>query len=270
MSRDTFLKSVTVIDTETTHLKAELAEIVEVAGARYDGQNWQVQSRLLGAKNGIPPEASAKNNISSRMIAGLPTWNDAIPEVCEILNWPNSRFWVAHNCPYDQGVLATAWDNSGADHQHNAILAMDRAVWICTHRLAKKLLNVDFPSMEYNLSYLRYRLDLPVSDDLPAHRANADTLVCAVLFEFLVDYALATDRITDGPDIAEQMHALCWNPIMLNTWPFGKHKGQALSEIPNDYYIWAMDNLDSLKEGSPSYDADLAASVAAELEKRIA
>jgi DNA polymerase III epsilon subunit-like protein len=224
MSRETFLKSVTVIDTETTHLNTELAEIVELAGARYDGNNWQVESRLLGAVNGIPPEASAKNNISRRMIEGLPTWNDSIPACMNILNWPSSRYWVAHNCAYDQKVLETAWNNSPAEHQHNAVLAQDRGVWICTHRLSKRLLNVDFPSMEYNLSYLRYRLDLPVSDDLPAHRANADTYVCAVLFEFLVDYALATSAVIDGPDLGDQIHALCWNPIKLATWPFGKHK----------------------------------------------
>ena len=60
MNRDIFLGSVTVIDTETTNLIPADAEIVEIAAAHYDGNNWQVADMLLGAKNGIPPEASAK------------------------------------------------------------------------------------------------------------------------------------------------------------------------------------------------------------------
>lgn len=269
MNRDDFLRCVTVIDTETTNLHAEKAEIVEVAGARYDGVNWHVKSTLLGAKAGIPPEASAKNHISNRMIEGLPCWNEQLDNVCDILNWPHSRFWVAHNCAYDQGVLTVAWDGSGPEHQHHSVLAQDRGAWICTYRLAKKLLDFDFNDMQYNLSFLRYKLDLPVPDELEAHRAGADTLVCAILFEFLVDFALATDRVKEGPDLDQQMHALCWDPIPISAWPFGKHKGQPLSAIPDDYYAWALDNLDALNEGKTSYDPDLAASVLDELNRRL-
>ena len=270
MSRDIFLSNLTVIDTETTNLYPEKAEIVELAGARYDGKNWSVASALLGAKNGIPPEASAKNHISQRMIDGKPTFADSIETVKSVLSWPNSKYWVAHNCKYDQQVLSVAWQNSGPDHEYNSLLAEDKAVWICTHRLSKNLLDFDFADMQYNLSYLRYKLDLPVSDDLDAHRAGADTLVCAVLFEFLVDYALATGRVRDDATIGQQIHDLCWQPMLTKKWPFGKYRGKLLSEIPDDYYIWAMENLDSLKEDKAEYDADLAASVAAELTTRLA
>ena len=268
MSRQSFLGSVTVLDTETTNLHPDKAEIVEIAGAQYDGQNWTVSSRLLGARDGIPPEASAKNHISNRMIEGLPTFSQST-EICrQILGWEGSGFLVAHNCKYDQEVLAKAWIES--DSIEDAERALDGSRWICTHRLSKQLLrDVDFPDMQYNLSYLRYKLDLPIPDDIEAHRAGADAMVCAILLEFLVDYALATDQIIDGPDVGDQVHDLCWKAIPVTSWPFGKHKGKALSEIDTDYYMWALENMDSLNEEKSSFDPDLATSVAAELERRL-
>lgn len=267
MSRDSFLGSVTVLDTETTNLHAELAEIVEVAGAVYVNQQWQVSSMLLGAENGIPPEASAKNNISNKMISGLPLFSQRSDQVATLLNWDGAAYLVAHNCRYDQDVLALAWANAGDLVRPS--YALDQSRWICTHRLSKHLLNYDFPDMQYNLSYLRYRLDLPVPDNTAAHRAGDDTLTCALLFEFLVDYAIATGIVEDSPDLGTQIHALCWAPIYYTTWPFGKHRGRPLAEIETDYYIWAMQNMDALNEDRDGYDPDLAASVATELEKRL-
>ena len=266
MNRDTFLSTVSVLDTETTNLHPAQAEIVEIAGARYDGQRWQVSDMLFGAKNGIPPEASAKNHISNRMIEGLPTMLDAPDRAKDILGWTQT-YLVAHNCKYDQDVLMYSWANAGSFE--DAEIAADRSKWICTHRLSKQLLNVDFPDLQYNLSYLRYKLDLPVPDELGAHRAGADTITCALLFEFLVDYALATNQVTEGLDLGEQVHALCWKPLIVVTWPFGKNRGRPLSEIETDYYMWAMENMDALNEDKDGYDADLAASVAAELERRL-
>jgi len=266
MSRETFLQSVTVIDTETTNLKPELAEIVEIAGARYNGQNWQVNSTLLGAKNGIPPEASAKTHISTRMIDGKPTFADSQDTVSQILNVANTRWYVAHNSSYDQTVLAKSYSECGQNELQ--AVANDRSRWICTHRLSKRLLDVTFADMQYNLSYLRYKLDLPISDDIESHRAGADTLVCAVLFEFLVDYALATDRVTDGLDLGDQIHYLCWQPIVYKAWPFGKNKGKAFGEIPDDYYLWALQNLDALNEDKADFNPDLSESVRLELERR--
>jgi DNA polymerase III epsilon subunit-like protein len=100
--RDTFLRSVTVLDTETTNLYPDKAEIVEIAGASYDGQNWQVESRLFGAADGIPPEASAKNHISMRMIEGKPTFIEQLDDAKRIMGLMTSTFFVAHNCAYDQ------------------------------------------------------------------------------------------------------------------------------------------------------------------------
>jgi len=267
MSKQKFLKSVTALDTETTNLHAAEAEIVEVAGARYDGRNWLVSSLLLGAEHGIPPEASAKTHISNRMINGLPTFKDNHHSVEVILHVDDTTYWIAHNCAYDQTVLAKSWSEI-ADNQ-KAATALDQTRWICTYRLAKQLLAFDFPNMQYSLSYLRYKLDLSIDDDAVSHRAGDDTLVCAVLFEFLVDYALITEQVTDSDDLGEQMHKLCWKPLVYTTWPFGKNKGKSFSEIPDDYYLWALSNIDALDDTKADFNSDLAESVRLELEGRL-
>lgn len=268
MNKNELLKSVTVLDTETTHLVPEKAEIVELAVAKYAQGNWHTTSLLMGANYPIPPEASAKNHISNRMISGLPRFQDKIQDIDLMLNLDDSSFLVAHNSKYDQKVLETTWTNLNLSHK--AAIAKTNDKWICTHRLAKRLLDYDFNDMQYNLSYLRYKLDLPVPDDMGSHRAAADTLTCAVLFEFLVEYAIATNKVDAAKDLGKQLHLLCWDTLVVKTWPFGKHKGKPLVDIETDYYIWAMNNLDALNMSGQSYDKDLADSVALELEKRLA
>lgn len=267
MNKFAFLSSVVVLDTETTNLFPEKAEIVELASAKFINGEWQVDSLLMGANKGIPPEASAKNHISNKMIMGLPRFQDQLDKIDEMLGLSYVKYLAAHNSKYDQKVLETAWIHSNLHYQ--AKLAQDQTKWICTHRLAKKIFNHDFSDMQYNLNYLRYRLDLPVPDDLGSHRAGADTLTCALLLEFLIDYAAETGLVDINADIGAQLHAICWDTIMVKKWPFGKHKGKSLEEIETDYYQWAIANLDALKEDSQSYDKDLAESVAIELEKRL-
>jgi exodeoxyribonuclease X len=265
--RNTFLKSISVLDTETTNLIPEKAEIVELAGAFYDGNTWKVTGQFFGAKNGIPPEASAKNHISKRMIAGLPTFVEQVSRAKEIMNWEKARYFVAHNCSYDQAVLSSAWVSASCNL--DVIKTQDTGNWICTHRLAKQLIPHDFKDMQYNLSFLRYKLDLPVPDEMPSHRADADTFICAVLFEFLVDYAIAQNLVKDGPTLGEEIHRLCWKPFTVTAWPFGKNKGKTFKEIPTDYYMWALGNLSCLDEKHRDFDRDLAENVRIELESRL-
>jgi len=267
MHKENFFKTVTVVDTETTHLVPEKAEIVEIAGARYKDNDWQVQSTLLGSRDPIPPEASAKNNISQRMIAGKPTFADSVPLVKEILHWTDTSYWVAHNSFYDQEVLGRAWIM--ADEVKQCVITQDRGRWICTHRLAKQLFTVDFPNMQYNLSYLRYRFDLPVDDSTGVHRAHDDTYVCSKLFEFLVNTALERGIVTDSPDIGKQINKLCWQAFPVVSWPFGKYKGKKFKEIPTDYYMWALENMDCFKDKHENYNPELIEAVRQELETRI-
>lgn len=266
MMKEQFLRSVTVLDTETTNIDVTKAEIIEIASGIYSNPEWQVETQLLGSHQPIPPEASATHHISNRMIEHKPKFSECVPEVMGTLAW--SQPWrVAHNAAYDQAVLAKAFEDSG--HVDQARSAQDKQTWICTYRLAKKILNGHFPDMKYGLSYLRYRLDLAIPDHVPAHRADADVYTCAALLELLVDFAIDTHQIDDQLPLGAQLNKLCWSAFNITHWPFGKHAGTALADLSTDYYLWALENMDALKEHHPSYDADLASSVAQELEKRL-
>lgn len=268
MSIETFFESVTVLDTETTHLLPDQAEIVEIAGARWYQQEWAAESTLLNARNGIPPAASAKNNISPRMIANQPYFDQITNDIKVMLNWNGARYFVAHNARYDREVLKHAWNRveSTADRR----ICEDQSRWICTWRLSRQILAHDFNDIEYGLNYLRYLLDLPVADNTAVHRAADDTVMCALLLEYLTRKVVADGYVRADEDIGAYLHQLCWSPIIMQTWPMGKYRGAALADIPTDYYVWALKNINSLNESDPSYDIDLATSVAAVLEKRLA
>lgn len=262
-----FKHSLVVIDTETTHLLPEQAEVVEVASASWTNDGWKTRGTLLGAVNGIPPAASAKNNISNKMIAGLPTFAQSTDVVCDILNWPTTQYYVAHNANYDRKVLAHAWERVAQDDFK--LICEDQSRWICTWRLSKHILNHEFDDMEYGLNFLRYKLDLPVKDDLQLHRATDDAYLCAVLLDYLIASAVKSHIIDPEDNICEQLNELCWKPIIQHHWPFGKYKGKDLTEIPNDYYIWAFKNIPNLNEDSNDFDFDLAESVRLALEERL-
>ena len=269
MSTRKFLKEITVLDTETTNLLADQAEIVELAAAQFnDRDGWVIRDKLFNARNGIPPAASAKNNIGPRMIRDQPYWDQCVREIKDMLDWDGARYFVAHNCSYDQSVLATAWQRM--DGSADVDLAQDQSRWICTWRLSKHILGHDFGDIEYGLNYLRYLLDLPVPDDHVSHRAGADTLICALLLEKLMGIAVQKDLLSLGADVGRQLHDLCWSVIPIATWPLGKYRGVALTEIPDDYWVWALKNLPALNEADAGYDRDLAENVRLLLEARLA
>lgn len=263
----TFFSKVTVLDTETTHLHPEQAEIVEIAGVHYSDDRWNAQGMMLGAAHGIPPEASAKNNISNKMIAGLPIFAERTNNIKSLLRWPDTQWYVAHNARYDREVLAMSWTEVGDDSSVD--ICADQYRWLCTWRLSRHILAHEFNDCEYGLNYLRYRLELPVPDDMRLHRADDDAYLCAILLEFLTIYALEKGIIDDNADIGTQLNKLCWSAIPQVTWPFGKHRGKSLTDIPNDYYTWAFTNLSALNEDSNDYDLDLSESVRKVLEARL-
>ena len=228
---------------------------------------WVSNGMLLGAYRGIPPEASAKNNISNRMLAGKPKFDQNIQNVKALLGWPDSAYFVAHNASYDRAVLVASFGrmHGGADIK----LTKDDSRWLCTWRLSKHILSHEFGDVQYGLGYLRYHLDLDVPDDTGVHRADADALVCAKLLDRLISVAVSNGQINAGSDIGIQLNKLCWSHIDTKIWPFGKHKGRLLSELDNDYYAWALKNLPQLQEVGTSYDADLSESVRRLLEKRL-
>ena len=254
-----FLKSVTVFDTETTNMLPEKCEIVEIATGYLADNHWTINQLLLGAYNGIPPEASAKHHISNRMIDGKLPFDKAISAIKHLLDWEHSSYFIAHNAKYDRAALKTSFLKYNFDD--DAKICDDDSRWICTWRLSKHILQHSFTDIQYGLEYLRYKLDLTVDDSVGSHRAGDDTLVCIALLNTLIELACANNQLDINKPIGPQLNALCWSYIPITTWPFGKHKGTLLTDLDNSYYAWALKNMNSLNEDSNDFDIDLTESI---------
>lgn len=255
----TFLQETLVLDTETTSLIHKEAEIIQYAAAdvltilgEIAAETYRIPNSFHQPDVTIPPEVSAITSITNRMVKGHEPFADAIPRIQAELD--KYKYFVAHNAFYDNGVLSA----------HG--IKMPKP--FCTMRMARKLFADSETITAHNLSYLRYVLDLPISDTLPAHLADADVMVTGILFYTLVEKAISDGfiRIEDG-DIGGQLEVWMEEPIIVTKMTFGKHKGKDFSEVPLSYWQWALENFDSLDEDDSAFDRDFAASVTLAIEE---
>lgn len=252
---DQLFKNFTVIDIETTNLDADVGEIIEAASGIYRNDEWVVESKLFGSEALIDPMASAMTHISNRMIKGKPKFGEEIGTDLMLVGYDWALYRVAHNAQYDKAFIAKKVAGLGLDVDS----FLNEGTWICSLNLAKKLL--EGQAERFNLNYLRYFLDLDVPDDCIAHRAGNDVLITCKLFEHLVMIMIERDLLDLTGNIGEQILTYVNTIEPYQVWPFGKHKGQAFSEVPESYYVWALENMDALKEGNERYDPRLVKSI---------
>lgn len=242
-----------VFDTETTSLDFREAEVIEFAAAVYHSGRWyMVHDQMYQPHKPISTMVSSITHITNRMVAECDHFDSAPvqEELSRCLHLGD--IYVAHNLFYDERVLK------------NYDLTFPRQV--CTMKMAKRL----HPDLEcYKLGYLRYHFDLPVPEDLIPHRARADVIVTALLFERLLEDAIAAGHLEDNETLPDQLLAWMSSPILIEKMPFGKHKGVPLAQVPMSYWMWALDNVSSLQEDAPEYDPDFAESVRLVLERQV-
>ncbi len=250
-----------VIDFETTSLDFREAEIIQYAGdnviaileqAALNGYDDAVTYQFYKPDEPVTPKISSVTCITNRMLQGMPRFKDHQEEVERQLN--NHKYLIAHNAYYEEGVLKSH--------------GMSFPKTICTMRFSRKLYKDREDITEHNLTFLRYALDLPVPDEIRAHLAHEDAMVTALLFIRLVDDAVHAGIIDpDAESVGEQIVNWLDEPIITETMPFGKHKGKKLTEVPIDYWQWAIQKMDSLNEDNPAFDRDFAASVTLAIEE---
>jgi len=249
-----------VIDTETTSLDFKEAEVIQYAGDNVisilerfaeNGHVGAVPAQFYKPDSPVTAETSSITTITNRMVDGSPNFKDCTAEVQKQIN--AYKYMVAHNSYYDEGVFKA----------HGISFPKT----ICTMRFAKKLYKDDVNITKHNLSFLRYALDLPIPDDVPAHLADADVLVAALLFVRLVEDAITAGHLdVAAGNLGEQITDWLDQPVIITIMPFGKHKGKKLTEVPIDYWQWALENFNSLNEEDSAYDKDFAASVTQAIE----
>lgn len=252
MSKQDLFSKVVVFDTETTSKDFKEAEVVEFCFGGYQDQKWQAQfSSFYLPSEPIKPEVSAITHITNKHVAGAKPFIEDRDAIVELFQG-EGVIAVAHNIFYDAQVLKR--------------YEIEVPTQVCTMKMARKLFGEDPTVTEFNLSYLRYRFELEVPEDVIPHRAEADVIVTSLLFEYLVDVAIERGELIQG-DLTKSLIDWINEPVYITVMPFGKHKGKKMTEVPLSYWQWALENFDSLQEDKPEYDPSFAASVNAALDK---
>lgn len=256
-----FINQCLIVDTETTSKDYKEAEIIEFSCIGVaDGEVQVLANDMYKPSISILPEISAVTHIVDEMVEDKKLFqdsNDNERHIFELVNQHNMVL-VAHNAPYDKGVIANYKNMPNCD-----------ASWVCTMRLAKRLFIEDETVKQFNLQYLRYRFKLVIDQHVDPHRALSDCIVTARLLEFLVSELDSRGILDDSMPYRDQIIDWINKPIFVPKMNFGKHKDQKWDDIPTDYIVWAINNLDCLKESNPLYDPDMVHTIAIVMEDRI-
>ncbi len=240
------LQNTTVFDTETTHKDYLQAELIEFASGTHNGSDWVIEvDELFKPTLPIPFAASAVNHITNKHVKDKPGFAEWASDIHALLN--ARAICVAHNIFYDAQVL----DAYGVVVNNQ----------VCTMRMAQKLFSEDQTVEAVNLSYLRYALDLNIPDNIGVHRASGDVYVTGVLFEHLLTLTVKKGFVSEGENFIDNLLEWVKSPTITTVMPFGKHKGQKLTDIPLSYWSWALSNMEALQQDGKGYDPDFAASV---------
>lgn len=257
--RTDFLQECVILDTETTNKDPKAAELIQlgICALTIDG-SWRAEAALYRPDEPIDPEASAINNITDEMVAGFPSFREGVTAYNELLDTVGPNVVrVAHNAAYDTTVLA-----------RYGVQTATRP-WLCTFKMAKKLYNNDPTVTLKNLPYLRYRFKLEIPEEFSSHQADGDAYMTAKLLEHMLDDLETSGDIDVNQPYYDQLMDWYGTPIVIEKMPFGKYKGELLSEVPMSYWKWALNNLDTLDEDSAHYDADFANSVVKVIEQQM-
>lgn len=207
-----------VIDMETTGMPPD-ARVCEVGWCDLTGRNadpttglmqWSIgqpEGMLVNPRQPMPPEARAIHHISDADLAGAPPIEVGFRTLMD--GYPAA--FVAHNASFEQ-----------------AFFGGGETPWICSLKVARRLWP-ECPS--HSNQCLRYWLGVDLHDALaaPPHRAGPDAYVTA----FILVEALKLVTVED-------MIAWTSAPSLLPRVTFGKHRGQAWSELPGDYLSWLV------------------------------
>ncbi len=190
----------------------------------------------------IPPEASAVNHITNKMVEDKPYFRESaeFSQIKKMFESPGSMV-VAHNAVFDLMIL----EKEGITPKN----------FICTLRVARHL-DPEEKLSKYNLQYLRYALGIEV--DARAHDAGGDVLVLEKLYERLKKkmeekYALSPARAL------EKMTEISSRPSVLRSMGFGKYKGMKMEEVletDRPYLEWLLGEKEK-EDGKSGMEEDL-------------
>jgi len=217
------------LDLETTGLDTDICEVIEVAYKTNDSEDW---SSLYKPNIPIPPDVSGITNIDNIDVDHLETFGRS-DQYFDLYYKASDHIAVTHNTDFDLAVLA--------NHDIN----FEKS--ICTHKLAWALL----PELaNHKLGTLRAYFGIPHGNGT-AHRAEYDVEILTKVYAELCKlatvgktYSNESEAVADMIEISNQAKL-----DYLNTWHFGKYKGEKIDSYQHEtYIIWNIEKNKSLSK----------------------
>ena len=213
-----------VADTETTGNDTSTDQAIQVALAlvSIDDLNIYVSgSRLCKPTIPITPGASAIHHMIDEDVQDAPDLITVLKGIgAEMKGHGTPNAYVAHNAPFD-----------------SAMLPINRAPWLCSLRMSRKL----YPDLSsHKNQFLRYAFRLPVPRDNKGHDAAEDVLTTSLLLQKMLKEVMAS------PDLPKTLEGLLeWvnAPFLIEKCPMTKHKDKLWSQVVKedpDYCVWML------------------------------
>lgn len=202
-------------DTETTGIKPDKDRIIEIAA--YDPEKNKEFVSLVNPEMPIPAEASAVHNITDDMVKDAPNFKHVALDFVDFCE--GDVILVAHNNDaFDKPFIENEFERSGVPLPKRWKY-LDSLKWSRKYR-------PDLP--RHGLQHLRELHGIAANN---AHRALDDVIILHRVFMDMID------------DLSPQtVYKLMNEKQILRTMPFGKHKGEPLSEVPKSYASWLLKN----------------------------
>ncbi len=173
----------------------------------------------------IEEKAGSVHGITDAMVANEPPTAQRFMTVMD-----GAEVFCAHNAEFEQAFFG------GGEKD-----------WICTYKVAL-VLYPDLPTHKNGDLPGHLGIDLDPSRCEPLHRAAPDTYVTAMNLVHMLEQLSPA-----------QMIEITTRSREISRMPFGLHKGKPLSEVPDDYICWAIENMSA---------ADVRAALAREAKRR--
>ena len=224
--------SILFLDTETTGPDPSTAEVCEVAFllAEYNGFTFtgekKVFETLIKPSVPIPPEASAVNQISNKMVADYPSADQFTGKIAELTE--KADFISAHNLPYDYKILKRQYPS--------LFNCFNRKTHIDTLRLSRHIWQ-EIPS--HALQALRFRFELDLNIQGEAHRALFDTELVQSLLHFSLNKSIFADLENNWNLLVDFIDS----PLEVKIFTFGKYRGNLVEDTvasDPDYIRWLL------------------------------
>lgn len=226
------MKSLLFLDTETTGL--DEGRLIELAYA--------IESEPIYTMRVRPPvridfDAMMTHHITEAQVINYPNFQET-KEYPFIKDTFEDSIIVAHNAPYDIGVLNREGIETGE--------------FIDTLRVAQHL----YPeSKMHKLQYLRYSLGCNVEGKTDAHSAEGDVRVLMAVFRKTVTDAYKKYDLMSDSDAYKKLIELSRTPVMLEKMSFGKYRDMRFSEInqvDHQYIEWIYKKKSTERDADPS------------------